>query len=283
MPEFNTDKKSIHYKVKSFGLEKGAVQDVSTSSRIVTGFYNTFNFLDSDNDVMMMGAAKKSIKERGPESDAIGKIKHALFHDLTKLPGKIMVLEEKTINGISGMYFETKMSKTTLGNDTLQNYLEGVYDNHSIGFQYMQTEFIDKESKSWNAAVTGLINPEEAEKAGYMFLIKEINWFEGSSVGFGANSMTPYLGVKSGNKESLKLALINRIDLLESTLRNGTQSDDMMKTFEIQSLQLKQMVSELADTLDLNKEKKEAIKEEKSEVQGKSNLNYSDLSIKFKL
>lgn len=283
MPDFNTDKKSIHYKVKAFGLESGAIKDVDTSSRTVTGFYNSFNFFDSDEDVMVFGAAKKSILERGPNSEAIGKIKHALHHDLTKLPGKIVVLEEKDINGISGIYFETKMSKTTLGNDTLQNYLEKVYDNHSIGFQYIQADYIDKDHKSWSKSIDMLRNPKDAEAAGHMFLIKEISLFEGSTVSFGANSMTPYLGVKSGNKESMKLALINRIDLLESTLRNGTQSDDMMKTFEIQSLQLKQMVSELADTLDLNKEKKEAIKPEKVEVASKSNLNYSELSSKLKL
>lgn len=284
MPEIsNIDKKSIHYKVKPFGLAKGAIKDVSSSSRIVTGFFNTFNFMDSDYDVVMPGAFKKSISERGPNSEAVSKIKHALHHDLTQLPGKIKVLEEKTIDGISGMYFETKMSNTTLGTDTMQNYLEEIYDNHSFGFQYIDVQLIEPEHKDWKRITDAMINPEMAIQAGGLYACKELAVFEGSTVAFGANSLTPFLGVKSGNKESLKLALIKRIDLLESTLRNGTQSDDMMKTFEIQSLQLKQMVSELADTIDLNKEKKSAIIEEKVEVPGKSNLNYSELSSKFKL
>ena len=154
---------------------------------------------------------------------------HALHHDLTQLPGKIIALEEKTVNGISGIYFETKMADTTIGNDTLKNYLEGIYDNHSIGFQYVQSEFIERDAKGWAKAIQNLINPQDAENRGYMWLVKEIMLYEGSTVAFGANQLTPFLGVKSNNKESLKLALIERINKLENTLRNGTQSDEMMK------------------------------------------------------
>ena len=129
------DKKSAHYSVKSADAN---ILDVSTSSRIVTGFFNSYNFFDSDKDVLIMGSAKKSIEERGVNSTAVAKIKHALNHDLTTLVGKLQVLEETTKNGITGIYFESKIANTTLGNDTLINYKEGIYDNHSIGFKYNQ-------------------------------------------------------------------------------------------------------------------------------------------------
>jgi len=245
------DKKSAHYSVKSADAN---ILDVSTSSRIVTGFFNSYNFFDSDKDVLIMGSAKKSIDERGVNSNAVAKIKHALNHDLTTLVGKLQVLEETTKNGITGIYFESKIANTTLGNDTLINYKEGIYDNHSIGFKYNQLSLIDSEKNpvAWNEVVSKLVNPEEAEKYGYLYLVKEINLFEGSTVAFGANSLTPFLGVKSGNKESITLALDSKLNQLMHTVKNGSQSDDMMHTLELQIKQIKQVLKEIevAETFD---------------------------------
>jgi len=238
------DKKANSYAVKSAAAN---IIDVSTTSRVVTGFFNSYNFFDSDKDVLILGAAKKSIDERGPASNAVAKIKHAMNHDLTTLVGKINVLEEKTVNGITGIYFESKIANTTLGNDTLINYLEGVYDNHSIGFKYNQIDLIDREKNSaqWNNILPHLLNAAEAEKFGYLYLVKEINLYEGSTVAFGANSLTPFLGVKSGNKDSMMLALFSKLNQLESTVKNGAQSDEMMNTFELQIKQFKQILKEI--------------------------------------
>ena len=245
------DKKSAHYSVKSADAN---ILDVSTSSRIVTGFFNSYNFFDSDKDVLIMGSAKKSIEERGVNSTAVAKIKHALNHDLTTLVGKLQVLEETTKNGITGIYFESKIANTTLGNDTLINYKEGIYDNHSIGFKYNQLSLIEAEKSpvAWNEVLSKLVNPQEAEKFGYLYLVKEINLFEGSTVAFGANSLTPFLGVKSGNKESITLALDSKLNQLMHTVKNGSQSDDMMHTLELQIKQIKQVLKEIevAETFD---------------------------------
>jgi HK97 family phage prohead protease len=245
------EKKAAHYSVK---YADANIIDVSTSSRIVTGFFNSYNFFDSDKDVLIMGAAKKSIEERGVNSTAVAKIKHALNHDLTTLVGKLQVLEETTKNGITGIYFESKIANTTLGNDTLINYKEGIYDNHSIGFKYNQLSLIESEKNpvAWNEVVSKLVNPEEAEKYGYLYLVKEINLFEGSTVAFGANSLTPFLGVKSGSKESMTLALVSKLNQLEYTVKNGMQSDEMLSTFELQIKQFKQILKEIevAETFD---------------------------------
>lgn len=245
------EKKAAHYSVK---YADANIIDVSTSSRIVTGFFNSYNFFDSDKDVLIMGAAKKSIEERGVNSNAVAKIKHALNHDLTTLVGKLQVLEETTKNGITGIYFESKIANTTLGNDTLINYKEGIYDNHSIGFKYNQLSLIESEKNpvAWNEVVSKLLNPEDAEMIGYLYLVKEINLFEGSTVAFGANSLTPFLGVKSGSKESMTLALVSKLNQLEHTVKNGMQSEDMLSTFELQIKQFKQILKEIevAETFD---------------------------------
>src|ERR1017187_498475 len=217
------DKSFYSVKSNENKTANATIKDVSTSSRVVTGFYNSYNFFDSTNDVLLPGCAKRSIKNSGPSSDATAKIKHALNHDLTTLPGKIITLDEREVNGIEGIYFETQMADTTLGNDTLKNYLEGIYDNHSIGFRYVQLSMIEKiahgNNKQWEALMADLINPDAVGDAQVMYAVKEIQLFEGSTVAFGANSLTPYLGVKSGNKDSYLLMLVDRINKFEKTLK----------------------------------------------------------------
>lgn len=245
-------KKATPYVVKSYGNAPGMIiKDVDTTKRVVTGFYNTFWYFDSDCDVLVPGSTQKSIDERGPQTNAAGKIKHALFHDLTKLPGKIQILEEteQQILGqsVKGLYFETKMSNTTDGNDTLIKYQEGIYDQHSIGFRYINMQYLDAQSAEWMYYVNQLLNPKDAQDAGYMFVIKEVNLYEGSTVAFGANKLTPYLGAKSSNKEGCILKFGERIALIQKQLRGGTLSDDSMFNLELQLDQLKTMIAEFIE------------------------------------
>jgi hypothetical protein len=76
-------------------------------------------------------------------------------------------------------------------------------------------------------------------------MVNEIRMYEWSPVSFGANELTPYLGVKTGNKEGYILKIHNRLDLLEKQLRSGKQSDYAMLDYELEIKQLKQIISEL--------------------------------------
>lgn len=232
------------FKVKAYDLNK--VKDVDMSKRVVTGVSNMFYWFDSDWDVLLPGCTLKSVEERGPQSNMPGKIKHALFHDLTKLPSKVQVLDERRLpDGNTGQYFETRMLNTNDGNDTLIKYQEGVYDQHSIGFRYLDIEMVDSESDVWQKWLDQLINPEDAEKVGFMFIVKEIKQYEFSTVSFGANSLTPYLGVKSENKEAVLLKLNGKIDSITKLLRNGKNiTDEGFYNLELELLQLKQLQSE---------------------------------------
>lgn len=242
-PEAKEAKLSKEYAVKSSG--EMSIKDVDLDKRVVTGFYNTYNYFDSDADVLLDGAAKNSISQHGPESPSIRKIKHALNHDLSQLPGKIMVLEEREIDGLKGIYFETRMSKTQLGVDTLINYQEEIYDNHSIGFRYLDMEFIDSESEEFDKVLATLANPEDAQNTGYMWLVKEIMLFEGSTVAIGANQLTPFLGVKSNDPELIKAKLTAKMSVIENALRKGKQSDDSLYDLSISLRQIKQLVNEM--------------------------------------
>lgn len=232
------------FKVKAYDLN--AVKDVDMTKRIVTGVSNMFYWFDSDYDVLLPGCSVKTINENGPASNTPGKIKHALFHDLTKLPSKVQTLDERKFpDKKQGQYFETKMLNTDDGNETLIKYQEQVYDQHSIGFRYMDIEMLDEDSDGWNEIIDKLINPDDAIKVGFMFIVKEIKQYEFSTVAFGANSLTPYLGVKSGTKESRILNLHNKIDRMAKLIRNGKGiTDDGFINLELELLQLKQLLSE---------------------------------------
>lgn len=240
-------KKAKPYAVKSPGGT--VIKDIDLSRRIVTGLFSTSLVFDSDSDVLLKGSTTKSIQERGPESSAVQKIKHLLFHDWERFPGKIQVLDERDVEiggkKLFGVYFESKMTPTQDGTDTLINYQEEVYDNHSIGYIYLDGQWIDEEAEDWQKYLDMLVNPEDAAAAGFMYVWKEIKLFEGSTVAFGANALTPYLGVKSGNKDALQMKLNEKIGLLSKQLKSGQQSDDMMQKMEMQLLQLNEIVNEL--------------------------------------
>lgn len=243
------------------------VQDVDMSKREVKFIINTPNFLDSDLDVILPGAAKKSIKERGPDSNATAIIKNFKDHDPRYVPGKVKYIAEEdiTVRGktFPALVMVSKMATSTIGNDQLINYQEGIIDNHSIGFRYEQIKMIERkapnQNQEWDRIVEQSLNPKAFDDKSYFFVVKEINLFEGSSVAFGANSLTPYLGVKSGNKQTLKLKLQERISNLTKALSSGTQSDEKMFDFEIECRMLNQMLEELTPDFQVEDSSKKAL------------------------
>lgn len=262
-------KKEAHYRIRPCGGIKASVKDVDMSGRIVTMILNTYNYLDSQGDVLLPNCAKKSIRDNGPKTGIdTPKIKHLLFHSWDKMTGKFLVLDERNIEGIDCIYAECYMPDTTDGNNALKNYEAQVYDNHSIGFNYLRTEFLERDTTGWNKAVEQLINPEEAERRNYMWLVKEIALWEGSTVGFGANSMTPCLGIKDGTPTEQKAELNKRFDILTKQLRSGTQTDDMLHNFDMQVRQIKQMIEDLDinDAIIQKDKQREKVRENKGPV-----------------
>jgi hypothetical protein len=233
------------YKVKE--SYNAVTKDVDMSKRTVQVVPNTFYFYDSDGDVLIKGATIKSITERGPDSKAPAKIKNIYAHDLKVQIGRPTLMDERIVDNMNCQYAESEILNTTKGNDTLIEYQEGVIDNHSIGFQYLYDglELVTADDSDWTKWMSVLVNPQDAEDAGYMFVVSEIKQFEWSPVAFGANELTPYLGVKSGNKDGMAIKVMERIDLLGKQLRHGRQSDETMYGYELEILQLKQIISEL--------------------------------------
>jgi phage head maturation protease len=262
-------KMATHYRVtKSLDT---VTKDVDMTKRTVASIPNTYLFFDNDQDVLLPGCCAKSIQERGPESVGDAKIKNVKDHVIGTRIGKPTKLEETTISNRKVLYGESKMLTTTVGNDMLIEYQEGVIDQHSIGFRYVDLSFVSADDDEWKKWIGMIINPEDAEKTGYMFLVKEIELFEWSPVSFGSNKLSPYLGVKKENKEAVQIKIYERLDILEKQLRSGKQSDYAMLDYELETRQLKQIISELFEQEPSMKDTLLAQRRLSEDTNGKSN------------
>lgn len=245
-------KLATHFGVK---ISNGSIETkVDEESRIVKGIGNTYFWIDSDIDMLIPNCAAKSIADRGPESNATAKIKHQADHILNtkNVVGRFTVLDERKIDGLDVLYFESYIPETTKGNDDLINYQEMIYDNHSIGFRYKKIELAARDSseqnelKNWEDFYPLALNPEVADKNGYFWVVKEIELFEISIVSYGANSLTPNLGGKSLKENNLlKSEILERIEKLTAEKILSAETKEEKKQINLESLQLKQIITDL--------------------------------------
>lgn len=215
------------YELKSL---KGAVRNVDVSRKRVTGYFNAFNNFDSQGDVVLPGAFKKSIKENGP--DGANRVMHLWQHD----PGQPLAKPEVLKEDSYGLYFESAFPDTQLANDVVKLYEAGILTEHSIGFQTVKDNWLDETTKD------GIQKRE----------ILEVKLWEGSTVTWGANSNALYTGFKGLFNETTKedeLAAINdKLTKLDNILHNGDLSDETCITLDLLSKQLTAYLSTLALT-----------------------------------
>lgn len=204
------------YNIKSFLSE---ISDVDVKNGIVTGYAARFNNLDSDNDIIRPGAFSETIAELGPEGK--NRIYHLWQHSTYNILGKPQVLKEDEI----GLYFETKIVPTALGSDALKLYEAGVLNEHSIGYRTITNQREDS----------------------YNVLLKLMLW-EYSTVTWGANEYTPFLGLKQFSNTNPKTAidyLIERLEKMESVLKTGTLTDETCRLLEIETAQIQEHIKAL--------------------------------------
>jgi HK97 family phage prohead protease len=208
------NRKSMIYNYKSFNLE---VKDVDSKQGIVTGYFSAFGNVDSDGDIMMPGAFKRSIQDWGPEGK--GRIKHLLNHDPSKPLGKIQVLKEDEY----GLYYESKVGKHNLGQDYIKMIESGLIAEHSIGFKTLREQ-----------------------KSGEANQIHEVMLFEGSSLtAWGANEATPLLGMKNMNNiEQIQ----DQIKSFEKFIRNSDVTDETIDLCMLKVKQLAELIERMSST-----------------------------------
>jgi HK97 family phage prohead protease len=200
-------------------LGEGAVKDVDTVQGVVTGYFSVFGNKDSDGDIVLPGAYKKTLRENGPES-AHPRILHLFQHDPYKLLAKPYILKEDK----TGLYFESKISHTALGKDIIQLYVDKVLTEHSIGYQVVKREVDER---------------EETQK------LIELKLWEGSTVSWGANMEALVATVKTAGKdETVYSKLFARLDALEAAIK-GNYTDDTARQLEIAHKQIQQLIISL--------------------------------------
>jgi len=280
MKDKNKKKLGHPYKAKTVAK---AVKDVDLENRTVTGIFNSSFFIDSDLDMLLPGAASKSIKERGVDSKKGNKIKHLKDHDWSKNIARLDVLDERKIkiNGeeVSGIYHESFYPESQDSSDLLIKIQEGLYDARSIGFQYEKLVFCAKEAenedavKNWEMFLPMAINPEVAEEAGHFWTVKEIRLWEGSDVSFGANELTPMVALKSGSKDMAMNQLFAKIDICHDLFKKGNLSDDGFHRLEMEMQQIKSYIASLTEQQPFKKDTGKPISRQPKDTEAKNFLN----------
>lgn len=205
---------SMIYNYKSF---EANVKDVDSKKGEVSGYFSAFGMVDSDGDIMMPGAFKRSIQDWGPE--AKGRVKHLLNHDPSQPLGKIIELKEDGY----GLFYRSQVGTHRLGQDFIKMVESGLIGEHSIGFRTLREQKSDSANE-----------------------IHEVMLFEGSSLtAWGANEYTPILGIKS-LEESAKIQ--EQIKTFEKFIRNSDVTDETIELCLIKVRQLAQAIEKASST-----------------------------------
>lgn len=220
-----------------------SIKEIDEDSRIVKGYFASFNNVDSDADMIVKGAFNKSIKEHGADSSSNRKISHLAFHDVTRPVGVLKVLKEDD----KGLYFESELGTHDEGENALKMYKDGIIREHSIGFNYIadKTQFIEVDDS----------DNDLIKSVGGYWKLHEVKLWEGSFVTFGANSETPNLSaIKSKEDIDNELdKLKQRMNLFIKALKDGNYSQKYNQLFEVELLQIQKSFESLVKFEPFNK------------------------------
>lgn len=142
---------------------------VDPDARTFEGYAAAYGNVDSDNDVIEMGAFAKSIQEGFPA----GRIKVLWQHKADSPIGKPLEMREDS----RGLWVKSRLSMTEKGNEALELLRDGVIDRMSVGFSIPQGKY--------------RIDPDGTRR------ITEGKLFEYSLVTWPANDQAIVTGVKT--------------------------------------------------------------------------------------
>jgi HK97 family phage prohead protease len=200
--------------------------DFDEGSRKVSGLLSAFNIKDSDGDVIRPNSFMKSINDRGPKSGTNRRIAHLRNHDWEHQIGKFLELEETQ----EGLKFVSQLGRSTKGTDAFLDYQDGILNEHSIGFEY----------------VDGKRTAQKGEDFGEFYEITEVKLWEGSAVTFGANQYTPVYQVAKSENEAEALSYVEaKMDAFTNALKRGDGTDERLYAIEMGIKQCKELYREI--------------------------------------
>jgi hypothetical protein len=163
---------------------------------------NTYNWMDSHDDVHVGNTFLKSINERTNKVFHL----HDHKHEVTAKVGKPIEIKEVEVDwmdlGVNRLGKTTVLMldseiKEAYNKDVFRQYLDDEIDQHSVGMRYVKIQLAvnDSEYKEekavWDEYYPKLGNPEHAEKQGYFWAVKEASLVEVSAVLMASNTLTP--------------------------------------------------------------------------------------------
>lgn len=138
-----------------------------SEERLIKGYLTVWNVVDSYRTVWTKGCFAKSIKERGPDSNAKNKILFLWQHRQDEPLGQFRVLNEDDY----GLYFEAVLDDIPQADRCIKQVRSGTLNQFSFGFDYI-----------WDK-----VEYDDQYEAVRIF---EAELFEGSSVTFASNTET---------------------------------------------------------------------------------------------
>lgn len=177
----------------------------TTIERTIIG--NTYNWMDSHQDVHLDGTFSKSISER---KDKIFHLHDHEYKVIAKV-GKPIDVYEKQVkwrdlgidkDGSTTSLMMDSQIRKDMNNMIFNEYKDGQVDQHSVGMYYVKLDLAvndpdyEKEYKEWVNAIDKIGNREKAEENGYFWSVKEAKLIEISAVLRGSNELTPTIEAK---------------------------------------------------------------------------------------
>ncbi len=199
------------YKNVSDNAVGGIIKDIDEKTSTVTGYFSIFGNVDSDGDMIMPGAYKRTLQNN------YHRLKHLNQHNSLQVlsgtkKGNLLVKEDNR-----GLYFESRMSETSYGKDVIILYKDGALDEHSVGF-----------------------NIVKQQKASDYNEIIEMKLWEGSSVTWAANEAAT-------SKSMDKTAICKMQEFMKALKAGQIDQEELCDTLELTFKQLEQTIQDLTD------------------------------------
>jgi len=183
--------------------ELGSLTDIDEKASLVKGYGSVFGNKDSDGDIIMRGAYRKTLQENGD------RVKYLYQHDMDKPLGKMNELYEDD----KGLAFVAEVPKTSLGKDVIELMRAGVITENSVGILPIQKDYKDDYRE-----------------------LKEVKLYEISAVTMAANDQAKITSIKS---EDDIAKYTDRYDRLIKLIRKGNITDELGYAIEAELLKLK--------------------------------------------
>lgn len=230
---------SLEFLISSIGgvvvkAEGGIPKDAPSID--VVSVINTTKLFDSHGDVHFDGLWNKSIKEN---KDNYLVKEHdfrydGIISDQVKVTAPIVSWKDLGYDYKGETQALTYTSTITKDDSTgmFDKYRTGKVKQHSVGMRYVKldlalpTKKYEEEYKIWKNYFDQIVNPEEADKAGYFWAVTEAKNIEGSAVLRGANFATPTRSVQESKEEPVQTTPI------KSREKSTLNMDDLLKYYQ---------------------------------------------------